>query len=291
VPYIQGLPETIRALQSLVRYGAALRRGVANLGAPAGRLSTLDDRTAFEALLASCGLTPPRSALASTPDEAAEIGRQIGFPVALKIVSPDASHKTEVGGVALRLADPAAVRDAAKAMSGQLATLRPGAAIEGFLVQEMVEGLEMIVGVREDPQFGPFLVVGLGGVLVEVIKDVTLRLLPVGADDAGEMLSALRSAPLLGAFRGRKLRDVDALVQAMVGLSRVFCDYRPWLSDIEINPLIVGAKGEGVRAVDVRLVRRKDGRSTDAPVAVPARPAARQELLQPAWRLDDEVRG
>ena len=115
----------------------------------------------------------------------------------------------------------------------------------------------MILGVREDPQFGPFLLVGLGGVAAEAMKDVAIRMLPVDEDTARDMLGALRGTALLGEFRGRPARDTAAVVRAMTGLSRLFLDHRPWLSDLEINPLIVLAQGEGVRAVDVRVVRRK----------------------------------
>ena len=177
--------------------------------------------------------------------------------MAVKIVSPDASHKTEVGGVILGLSDAAAVRAAAETMRARLIAQEPQARVEGFLVQEMVAGVEMILGVREDPQFGPFMLAGLGGVMVEAMRDVAIRLLPVDEDTARDMLATLRGAPLLGEFRGRPARDLDAMVRAMTGLSRLFLDHRPWLSDLEINPLIVRAKNEGVRAVDVRVVRRK----------------------------------
>jgi acetyltransferase len=251
VPFIQGLPETVRALQALVRYAATLRRGVTAPPAPRGGTDDLND-----ALLAANGLTPPRSSLARTPEEAAAKAAAIGFPVAVKIVSPQASHKTEVGGVALHLADAAAVCTAATAMASRLAKHDPAAVVEGFLVQEMVDGLEMIVGVREDPQYGPVMIVGLGGVMVEVLKDVAIRLLPVDEDTARDMLGSLRGAALLGPFRGRKPRDVEAIVKAMVGLSRIFIDHRAKYSDIEINPMIVLAEGQGVRAVDVRPVMR-----------------------------------
>ena len=120
----------------------------------------------------------------------------------------------------------------------------------------MVAGLEFIIGIREDDQFGPVMVAGLGGVLVEAIGDVALRLLPVGAVDAREMLDELRGKVLLGAFRGALPRDVDALVRAMVGLCEIYLDHRKTLSDLEINPLMVLAEGAGVRAIDVRPVRR-----------------------------------
>ena len=255
VPFIHGLPETVRALQSLVRYAATLRRGAAAMPEPRGRQDNLTG-AAFDKLLASHGLTAPKSALAKTTDEAAAEAGRIGFPVAVKIVSPQASHKTEVGGVALGLRDAAAVRVACEAMTKRLAGHDPKARIDGFLVQEMVDGVEMILGVREDPQFGPFMLAGFGGVRAEVMRDAAIRLLPVDEDMAREMIGWLRGAPLLKNFRGRAARDTDAVVRAITGLSLLFADHRPWLSDLEINPLIVLGEGEGVRAVDVRTVRR-----------------------------------
>jgi acyl-CoA synthetase (NDP forming) len=257
VPYIQGLPETVRALQALVHYAATLRRGVTAMREPTGRADNLAG-AAFDALLGAHGLTLSKSALASSPDDAAAQAGRIGFPVAVKIVSPAASHKTEVGGVALGLRDAAAVRAAAESMAKRLAAHDPRAQVEGFLVQEMVDGLEMILGVREDPQFGPFMLVGLGGVMVEVMRDVAIRLLPIDEATARDMLGSLHGAPLLAPFRGRPARDTDAVVRAMTGLSRLFIDHRAWFSDLEINPLIVLATGDGVRAVDVRPVRRKE---------------------------------
>jgi len=226
------------------------------MDAPRGRAENLAGAR-FDALLAEYGLTAPKSALAKSAEEAGAAATRIGFPVAAKIVSPEASHKTEVGGVALALRDAAAVRAAADAMTARLAAHDPRARVEGFLVQEMVDGLEMIVGVREDPQFGPFMLVGLGGVMVEVMRDVAIRLLPIDEATARDMIQSLRGASMLDGFRGRSVRDVDAVVRAMIGLSRLFIDHRPWLSDLEINPLIVLAKDEGVRAVDVRVVSRK----------------------------------
>ena len=255
VPFIHGLPETIRALRNLVRYAEVLQRPVPPPDPPVA--TRVPDAGALDALLAEHGLTPPRSALAASPDDAATKAAAIGFPVAVKIVSPQASHKTEVGGVALHLSDAALVRAAAERMAARLKAHDARATIDGFLVQEMVDGLEMLVGVREDPQFGPIMAVGLGGVAVEAIKDVSIRLLPIDHGMAADMIFSLRGAELLGAFRGRPERDTPALTQAMIGLSRLFTTYRPWLSDIEVNPLIVRARDEGVRAVDVRMVPRR----------------------------------
>jgi len=221
-----------------------------------GRPENLEG-AAFDALLSEHNLTLPESALARTPAEAGEQAARIGFPVAVKIISPQASHKTEVGGVALGLTNAKAVRASAAAMAARLATHDASARVEGFLVQEMVDGLEMILGAREDRQFGPFMLVGLGGVLAEVIRDVSIRLLPIDADTAHAMIGSLRGAALLKRFRGRPARDIDAVVRAMTGLSRLFIDHRPWLSDLEVNPLIVLGAGEGARAVDIRVVRRQ----------------------------------
>lgn len=255
IPFIQGLPETVRAAQTLIRHADSLRQGVKPLPPPKGRAAELSGAV-FDKLLAAHGLAVPRSAHAATAKDAAAAAQALGFPVALKIVSPQAVHKTEVGGVALGLADAASVQRAAEAMAARFTQWEPLAVIEGFLVQEMVTGLEILAGVREDPQYGPVLMAGLGGVLVEVLGDVALRLLPVDANAAREMLLSLKGAALFGAFRGRAARDLDAAARALAGLGEIFLDHRPALADLEVNPLVVLAEGEGVRAVDVRLVRR-----------------------------------
>jgi acetate---CoA ligase (ADP-forming) len=249
IPFIQGLPETIRAARTLIRYGEALGRPIAPLPPAMGSEAGLAG-AAFERAFAAHGLTLPRSAVALSAAEAVAQAEAIGFPVALKMLS-EGVHKSDLGGVALGLHDAAAVTRAAEAMAARL-----GADLEGFLVQEMVGGLEILAGVREDPQWGPVLVAGLGGVLAEVLDDVALRLLPIDEAEAREMLLALDGAVLLGPFRGRAARDVDAAAHALAGLGRLFLDHRPFLADLEINPLIVLEAGKGVRAVDVRVVRR-----------------------------------
>ena len=151
-----------------------------------------------------------------------------------------------------RIAEREAVRREAEDLQQSLA----GSQLSGFLVQEMVDGLEMLVGVREDADFGPLVVVGLGGVFVELFRDVTLRLAPVDETEVRAMLSELRGAKALDGFRGQAPRDVDALVKAIIGVSDFYLKNRSWLAEIEINPLIVLADGKGVRAVDVRPIRR-----------------------------------
>jgi acyl-CoA synthetase (NDP forming) len=255
VPFIHGLPETVRVMQHLARYAAAVRRGIP-AAAPSNRDAENLDDPSLGALLAAHAIPSPKSVFAKTPADAAAQAVHIGFPVAVKIVSPQASHKTEVGGVAVGIGDEAAVRAAGEAMAARLLAHDPRAQVRGFLVQEMVDGLEIILGVREDPQFGPYMLVGLGGVQVEVTRDFAIRLLPIDEEIAREMIASLHGAALFESFRGRPKRDVAAVVRAMTGLSRMFLAHKTALSEIELNPLMVFAAGHGVGAVDVRVARR-----------------------------------
>jgi acetyltransferase len=192
----------------------------------------------------------PKQALAGTAADAAAQAGRIGFPVALKLVAPEIVHKTESGAVILGLKSAAEVQAEGQKLLSK--TLGKG----HLLIQEMVLGTEVLIGARTDPQYGPFLIVGLGGIFVEVLKDVAIRLLPVDEGEARAMLQELRSHKILQGFRGQAPRDVDALVKAMVGLSDIFAAHRHVLSDMEINPILVRPRGEGVAAVDVRLVRK-----------------------------------
>jgi acyl-CoA synthetase (NDP forming) len=251
-PYLQGLPETVRALAALTFYGARRGRRIAPLPPSQGRAETLQGE-AFAAALARHGLTAPKSGRAASPREAAEIAECIGFPVALKIAAAQISHKTEVGGVRLNLKSRAEVEREAGDLATTVSKTAPGSSLDGFLVQEMVQGVEVIVGARLDPLFGPMMVVGSGGVLVELVEDVACRLLPVGPQDARAMIGELKVAKLLAGFRGRPPADRDALVAAICGLSDFYLDHRHLMTDFEVNPLIVLRQGEGVRAVDVRV--------------------------------------
>jgi acyl-CoA synthetase (NDP forming) len=251
VPFLQGLPEVCRAINSLGFYGEVCRQGEPATPLPG------TDAIVEEDLLAELergGVELPRSAQASTPEQAAEQAEAIGFPVALKIVSPQASHKSEVGGVALRLADQQAVRAMAHDMARRLKSAEPGASLSGFLIQEMIQGLEVLAGFRDDPGYGPYIVFGLGGTMVEAVRDVTMRMLPITDTDVTSMIGELRSKALFGVFRGQAQPDVPALSSAVVAASEFFQKYRASIADLEINPLIVRETGKGVRAVDVRAV-------------------------------------
>ena len=218
-PFLQGIEPTIRALNGLWFHAA--RRGRVPPTPPPAPPSDLSADT-LDATLARYGIALPRSRLAGNAAEAVAAAEHIGFPVALKIHSRDILHKTEAGGVALGLRDRAAVQAAVDALAAAPRAAQPGARIDGYLVQEMVSGVEAIVGARSDPLYGPMLLVGSGGVLVELAKDATLRLLPVSADEVGAMLDRLKLATLLSGFRGRPAADRAALEATVLALGRFF---------------------------------------------------------------------
>ena len=255
IPHLQGLPETLRALGALAFYGARAGKTPRTPPEPAGDAAGLE-RPAFEELLEAKGVNLPKSALVPSATEAAGAAAGIGFPVALKVVAPAYSHKTEIGGVLLGLGTAQAVAEGAAALEARVRAVDAEAAITGYLVQEMVSGVEIIVGCRDDAIFGPVVVLGAGGVHVELIGDASLRLLPVDANDVRAMIGEIKAAELLAGFRGQAAADTEALIRAVVGLGEIYLDHRHLLADLEVNPLIVRPKGGGVAAVDVRPVRR-----------------------------------
>jgi acetyltransferase len=260
IPFLQGLEPTLRALNALAFHAERAGRAPAALSKP--KKAVLTPAT-LEKTLAKYGVALPRSAVAETAAEAARAAKRIGFPVALKIVSGAISHKTEAGGVMLGLKSAAEVSAAARTLAARVRKHDRKARLDGFLVQEMVEGVETILGARTDSLYGPILVIGSGGVLVELTRDAALRLLPVDAGEVRAMVDGLKLKALLKGFRGKPAADEAALVKTAVGLARFFADHRDQLADIEINPLIVRAKGKGAVAVDVRPVWR----NADAPRA------------------------
>lgn len=193
--------------------------------------------------------------IAHSASEAAECARHVGFPVALKIISPQIMHKTEAGGVALNIANEAKTRAAFERIMASAKKYNPSAELQGVSVQEMVQGgREMIVGMTNDPQFGPGMILGLGGIFVEVLKDVAMRVPPLSDDDALEMIASLKGAAILKGARGIKPADVDALADALVNFSQLCLDLREVVKEIDINPLVVLDDGRGVKAVDCLIV-------------------------------------
>ena len=183
--------------------------------------------------------------------------KAIGGAVALKVQSPDILHKTEAGAVALNLASAEAVRAAYDRVLASARRHAPDARIRGVLVQPMAPpGREVILGVKRDATFGPLLMVGLGGVQVEILKDVALSPVPLGASEARDLLARLKGAPLLDAHRGTPPGDVDALVELMVRLSQFAADHADAIAEIDLNPVLVHARGKGVSVVDALIVKR-----------------------------------
>ena len=276
VPYLQGTRETLRALQGLVRYAEFRRRGAEPLPAAAvpapaslpawreklqgvsGSLSEVEGRR----LLLDYGIAGPREALAESAGEAVNAARRLGYPVVLKLVSPDIQHKTEIGAVRTGLADDAAVAAAFREVMAAAQEKRPAARLEGVLVQEMIsaDAVEVMVGVLRDPGFGPLVVFGSGGVLVELLQDTALRLAPLSRRDAEEMVAETRLAHLLQGFRGRPAADSEALFDALLRVSRLALDLGDLVAAIDINPLMVLPQGHGVRAVDVLVEVVSQGR-------------------------------
>lgn len=205
-------------------------------------------------ILGAYGFPLPESRRAASPDEAVKIANDIGYPVVLKISSPDILHKTDIGGVKVGLNSASDVRDAYELMVYRAHRYLPDAQIDGCLVQEMVpKGLEILIGMNRDPQFGALVTFGLGGIYVEALKDVAFRVAPFGEEDAHQLLNEIRATPLLDGVRGEPPADKEALADALLRISQLVTDF-PEIVELDINPLIVYEEGQGVLALDARMI-------------------------------------
>ena len=203
-------------------------------------------------LLHKAGIPVIEARLARTKSEAINISKEIGFPVALKIISPDIIHKSDTGGVKLGLESVGKVRNAYSEMMASVKQTMPNAGIEGVSVQKMAtSGVELIIGMNKDPQFGPVIMFGLGGILVEVLKDVAFRLVPVSKLDAAEMVREIKGFVLLQGYRGQKPVDISRLEDIIVQVSD-FIEKNPRIKELDLNPLF--ADGENIVAADARIV-------------------------------------
>jgi len=221
-----------------------------------GRLSIGDAEA--RGILQGYGLAIPQSEIAKTPDKAIEIATRIGYPVVLKIASPDILHKTDIGGVKVGLSSAADVQDAFELMVYRAQRYVPEARIWGCLVQEMVPsgGIEVLVGMNRDPQFGPLVTFGLGGIYVETLKDVTFRVAPFSKAEAANMLEEIRARALLDGVRGNPPVDKKAIIEALLRMGQLVQDF-PEIVELDINPLIVYQENQGAIAIDMRLVLKE----------------------------------
>lgn len=202
--------------------------------------------------LRDAGVPVTLTTLAKSADEAVVQSEKAGYPVVLKVVSPDISHKSDAGGVKLNLKDAGDVRAAHAAIIESCTKHVPGAKITGVAVQHMApQGTEVIVGMTTDPQFGPVMMFGLGGIMVEVLKDVSFRLVPLTDRDAGQMIGEIKGKPVLDGVRGQPAADITALKSAILKVS-AFVQAHPEVQELDLNPMF--AYADGAIAVDARIV-------------------------------------
>jgi acetate---CoA ligase (ADP-forming) subunit beta len=204
------------------------------------------------ALFADYGIPVPRCRLAKSMEDAVRFAAEIGFPVVLKIVSPDILHKSDAGGVKINLADEQGVRSAYASIVKSVHAFHPNARLEGVLVSEMLPaGLETIIGMTQDVSFGPAFMFGLGGIFVELLKDVSFRVLPLEKSDALEMIREIKGYALLRGIRGETQKDEEALADLIVKVAKMV-EENPEIKELDINPCFVYSSG--VRPADARVM-------------------------------------
>jgi acyl-CoA synthetase (NDP forming) len=215
-----------------------------------GRKALLE--TEAKAICMDYGIPVPKFALADNPIEAAQLAEQIGFPVVLKVVSPDIIHKSDAGGVMINLKNAAEVQSAYGKILVNAERYNAAAKINGVLVQEMaLQSTEVIIGSVKDSQFGQTIMFGLGGIFVELFKDVAFRIAPISRQDAQEMITEVRSYPLLKGYRNTPPADIEAIVDILMRISRLSMDHQE-IKEIDLNPVIVYLKG--AKTVDARMI-------------------------------------
>ncbi len=257
VPIMEGAEcatATIRILADYYEFQKLRQSGGGEIPRPAAHAKLPSGILGAEAafgLFKAFAIPVAPTVLTRSADEATSAADKMGYPVVLKVESADITHKSDVGGVALRLANAGEVRAAFARIQSEVRNRVPRAKIEGVIVQRMAgEGVEMILGIKRDPQFGPVVLCGLGGILVEVLKDVAVGIPPLSKAQAQDMLARLRGFQILGGVRGKPPADIDALCEAIVGISNLAVSLGDQLNGVDINPLIVLPNGQGVVAVD-----------------------------------------
>ncbi|MGB3072314.1 MAG: acetate--CoA ligase family protein [Ottowia sp.] len=262
IPVFPSIPAAATGLAGLVKLGQLTALATPKgYDGPVGKPDPAIFRNEFHAkrALAAAGISVPREEVVTTPDEAARIAHAIGYPVVLKIASEDIPHKTEIGGVALNLQDDEAVRQAYARLMANARQHAPEARLDGVLVAPMIRGgVELIAGVSRDPVFGPVVMVGMGGIYAEILKDVAVQVAPVSEDEALQMLRGLKMFPLLDGARGQAKADVAAAARTVALLSEFACRHAADVAEIDLNPIVVRPQGEGVLVLDALMVPSTD---------------------------------
>jgi acyl-CoA synthetase (NDP forming) len=215
-----------------------------------GRSALLE--TEAKAICAEYGISVNKFSLAKTEKEAAKQAEEIGYPIVMKIVSQDIIHKSDAGGVLVNLKSAEEVEVGFKKIMENAKKYKVDARIEGILIQKMApQGTEVIVGAVKDPQFGQTVMFGLGGIFVELLKDVNFRVAPLTLQDGKDMITSLKAFPLLNGYRGQKPADLEALAEILVNVSRLVMDH-PEIKELDLNPIMAYPKG--AKTVDARII-------------------------------------
>jgi len=259
---------TIRAMADYVRWRARPQRVVRLFPVNRRKVESIIERhlrrdlmeigeAESKEILEAYGFATPKGSIATTADQAANIAEQLGYPVVLKIWSPDILHKSDVGGVRVALKTDQEVKDAFDLMMYRIPKKRPEAGILGVLVQEMcASGREVILGMNRDPQFGPMMMFGMGGIMVEVLKDVSFYLAPLTGEEAKQMLMSTKTYQILKGVRGQEGVDIEAIAEGLQRLSQLVTEF-PQIKEMDINPYVVSRPGTMPIAVDARIALEK----------------------------------
>jgi len=267
VPYYTYAEGSIRALKAMLRFADWIKTpegNIAKFDVDKAKASKVFDKVKEEGrtnlleeegleILSAYGFPLPKSILAKTEDESVEAANKIGYPTVMKIASPQIVHKSDAGGVKVNLSSDKEVRDAFKVIVDNAKKYDSKAEIKGVLIVEMVKGgKEMIIGSKLEPGFGPVVMLGMGGIYVEILKDVTFRLAPFTDQEANDMISSIKTKKLLEGVRGEKPSDVEKLSECIQRLSQLVTDFRE-IKELDMNPVLVMEEGEGCKILDVRI--------------------------------------
>jgi acyl-CoA synthetase (NDP forming) len=262
IPVFSSIDAAARGIAALVRQAALLEAeqppaATARSAAPRLPEAAFRNEYAAKQVLIAAGFEVPLERSVKDADAAVQAADALGYPVVLKILSEDIPHKTEAGGVALNLADADAVRAASARIFASVAAHAPQARIEGLLVAPMLRGgTELIAGISRDPVFGPVVMVGMGGIYAEVLRDVAVQPAPVSQAQALAMIRSLRLFPLLDGARGQARADIDAAARAVARLSAFACTHSDQVGEIDLNPILVRPQGQGIAILDALMVAR-----------------------------------